>query len=262
MDPRLVRTPIEQHHSRLAQVLFMDVVAYTKLKMRDQLGVNFQLTDIVRNTDEYGRKEASDSIICRPLGDGMAVVFFADPSAPVRCAIEISRNIRRQGAMRLRMGIHSGPVFCHTDINLQADVTGEGINTAQRVMASGDPNHILLSRPMAEILMAEGDWNDYISEIGPVEVKHGGKVFLYNFASNEFGNPARSTKWPALREERIPFPKRPALREERIPLPKRQSTDLKCPPVSRAPDCERCGMLIPFPSTTCEYCGAKLLDPK
>src|SRR6266404_3523449 len=105
MDPHLTTNKDRLTQARLAQVLFMDVVAYTKLKMREQLGVNYQLQDIIRNTTEYHQKAGSGSVICRPVGDGMAVVFFDDPSAPVRCAIEVTGQIRRQSSIQLRMGM-------------------------------------------------------------------------------------------------------------------------------------------------------------
>ncbi len=259
MDPPLVSTPNEPE-PKIAQVLFMDVVEYTKFKMRVQFGINNQLTDIVRHTAEYRLRERSDSVICRPVGDGMAVVFFADPAAPIRCAIEITRNVRRQALIRLRIGIHSGPVFRNTDINQQPDVTGEGINIAQRVMDGGDPNHILLSRAMADILLALGDWDDYISEIGIMEVKHGVRLFVYNFSSDEFGNPASPSKRVTERKAKPHLQSsRPSLSGiesasaiEREPFrsPKR--------PLSPTPirNCGWCGMLMSHDSASCIHCGA------
>ena len=41
------------------------------------------------------------------------------------------------------MGIHYGPIKEITDVNDSANVTGAGINMAQRVMDCGDAGHIL-----------------------------------------------------------------------------------------------------------------------
>jgi class 3 adenylate cyclase len=261
MDPSLVQNPNESPRPGIAHVLFMDIVKYGKLKMREQLGVYSQLKDIVRNTDEYRCKGGSDSLVCRPVGDGMAVVFFADPSAPVRCAIEIDRHIKRQQFIQLRMGIHSGPVFRLTDINEQPDVAGEGINIAQRVMDSGDANHILLSRAMADILIAMGDWNDYIREIGPVEIKHGAQIFLYNFSSKDVGNPSVPTsaaKWkpdpPSWNPSSSNHQRSRDVGIEAIPGASEPS---KSSPPTQFLDCLRCGMLIPPLSATCIHCGAR-----
>lgn len=194
MDPHIDKTPADAAEPAMAQVLFMDVVEYGKLNMREQLGVSYQLTDLVRNTSQYRSGEGKDTILCRPTGDGMAVVFFADFAAPIRCAMEINANVKKQALIRLRMGIHSGPIYRTTDINKQADVAGDAIIMAQRVMDAGDADHILLSRAMAEILLPLGEWNDYIAEVGPVEIKHGGQIFLYNFSGSDFGNPGRPSK--------------------------------------------------------------------
>jgi len=275
MDPHPLITPHESPLAQIVQVLFMDIVGFSKFeRMRDQEIVLSQLEDIVRNTDEYRRLEGSDSVLCRSTGDGMAVVFFTDLLAPVRCAIEISKRIKRQKLISLRMGIHLGPVYRRLNINRESDVTGDGINIAQRVMDGGDGNHILLSQFTRQLLRQLGEFDDCIKEIGLVKVKDR-ELLLYNFYGTEFGNPARSTKWPALPEQRIPPAKRPALREEPMPPPrqpalreeliappKRQSNDPKYPPVSHISDCERCGMLLSLSSTTCVYCGAKLLGPK
>jgi class 3 adenylate cyclase len=48
----------------------------------------------------------------------MALVFFSDPEAPVRCAVEISRALRAHlGSFELRMGVHTGLVYRIADIN-------------------------------------------------------------------------------------------------------------------------------------------------
>jgi class 3 adenylate cyclase len=80
----------------------------------------------------------------------MALVFFRDPEAPVRCALELTGPLRQHPSIKLRMGIHTGPVYRVADINANLNVAGGGINVAQRVMDCGDPGHILVSkrRPM------------------------------------------------------------------------------------------------------------------
>lgn len=242
----------------------MDIVEYTKLKMRDQLGVKQQLTDIVRNTNEYRRKKGDGSVICRPVGDGIAVVFLADPSAPARCAIEITRNVRRQTSISLRMGMHSGPVYRDTDINEQPDVSGAGINTAQRVMDGGDANHILLSRAMGDILVAIGDWTEYVSEIGQIEGKHGVRFFVYNFAGPGFGNPNPPSK------RVLETGTKPLVKSAGLSSLSPQSTDNTKKTVLRpgkASDrartlrhCDKCGMLLLRDSRSCIHCGATNRD--
>jgi len=118
----------------------------------EQREIQERLTQIVRNTNQVRAAEAADKLIRLPVGDGMALVFFNSPEAPVQCAIEISKKLKQYPQLKLRMGIHSGPVNEVRDVNGRANVAGAGINIAQRVMDCGDAGHILLSKRVAEDL--------------------------------------------------------------------------------------------------------------
>ena len=97
-------------HLEIAHVLFMDVVGYSKLLVNEQREVVRQLNQIVRKTAQFRKSEASGKLISIPSGDGMALVFFQSPEEPVQCALEISRVLKNHPGLRLRMGVHSGPV--------------------------------------------------------------------------------------------------------------------------------------------------------
>src|SRR4051794_10985463 len=129
---------------KLAHVLFMDIVAYSKLPIDEQTSALHTLKEIVQNTAEVKRAQASDQLTSIPTGDGMALVFFNDPTAPVECALEVGRALKTHPEVQLRMGVHSGPVNQIVDVNGRINVAGAGINMAQRVMDSGDAGHILL----------------------------------------------------------------------------------------------------------------------
>jgi class 3 adenylate cyclase len=62
----------------------------------------------------------------------MALVFATTPDAPVQCALEISKALKNHPEVRVRMGIHSGPVSAVTDVNDRSNIAGAGINMAQR----------------------------------------------------------------------------------------------------------------------------------
>jgi len=64
----------------------------------------------VRKTAQFRKSEAGGKLISIPSGDGMALVFFQSPEEPVQCALEISRVLKNHPGLRLRMGVHSGPV--------------------------------------------------------------------------------------------------------------------------------------------------------
>jgi Tol biopolymer transport system component/class 3 adenylate cyclase len=172
----------------IAHVLFTDIVGYSKLPMDEQEQLLMQLQAAVRNTPEFARAEASEQLIRLPTGDGMALVFFQDPVAPVRCALELSRILRDSPSIKLRMGIHSGPVYRIADINANRNVAGGGINIAQRVMDCGDAGHVLVSSAVAEVIGQLSIWRPMLHDLGEVEVKHGLRLRIYNLYTEEAGN--------------------------------------------------------------------------
>jgi eukaryotic-like serine/threonine-protein kinase len=182
------------HTLEIAHVLFTDIVGYSKLPMDEQEQLLTQLQDAVRGTSEFARAEAADELIRLPTGDGMALVFFRDAEAPVRCALELSRALRSHPDLKLRMGIHSGPVYRVADINANRNVAGGGINIAQRVMDCGDAGHILVSREVADVLGQLSGWRPMLHDIGEVEVKHGLLLHLHNLYTDETGNTAPPKK--------------------------------------------------------------------
>jgi serine/threonine-protein kinase len=166
----------------------MDLVGYSKLLLDEQRQYLEQLTEIVRGTQQFRSAKQTGKLIRLPVGDGMALVFFDSPEAPVRCAIEISRKLKEYPQLKLRMGIHSGPINEVRDVNDSANVAGAGINLAQRVMDCGDDKHILLSRRVAEDLGHSREWGPYLHDLGECSVKHGVPIFLVNFYGDGVGN--------------------------------------------------------------------------
>src|SRR4051812_7722128 len=160
-------------HVEIGHVLFIDVVAYSKHPLDEQREIQRQLNDVVRNSAHLRDAEAKQKLTKLPTGDGMALVFFTGPESPVRCALEINAALSQHPGLKLRMGIHSGPVSTTTDVNDRANVAGAGINVAQRVMSCADAGHILLSKHVAEDLSQLGPWTAFLHDIGMVEVKHG-----------------------------------------------------------------------------------------
>lgn len=159
-----------------------------------------ELQMLVRDTAEFARAQSQEQLIRLPTGDGMALVFFGDPEAPVRCALELGRTLRDHPDIKLRMGIHSGPVYRVADINANRNVSGGGINIAQRVMDCGDAGHILVSTAQADVLDQLTSRRHMLHDLGDFEVKHGLRLHLYNLYSDEAGNSERPTKANTLRQ--------------------------------------------------------------
>src|SRR5438034_3673173 len=172
----------------IAHVLFMDVVGFSKLLINDESEILEQLNQLVRDTPHFREAEAAGKLIRLATGDGMALVFFNSPEAPVECALEISKALQNYPQIQLRMGVHSGPVSAVSDVNDRSNVTGAGINMAQRVMDCGDAGHILLSRHVAEDLEQYRQWQPCLHDLGDCEVKHGARVHVVNFYTDKLGN--------------------------------------------------------------------------
>jgi TolB-like protein/Tfp pilus assembly protein PilF len=174
----------------IAHVLFMDIVGYSKGLIDEQRDLFSELNKIVRETPQFKSAEAAGKLIRLPTGDGMALCFFTNPEAPLKCAIEVSESAKSRPQLQLRMGIHSGPVSGVTDVNDRSNVAGAGINMAQRVMECGDACHILLSKRIADDLAQYGRWRPQLHQVGDIEVKHGVKIDLVNFYTDGIGNAA------------------------------------------------------------------------
>ncbi len=180
-DPKTKRMEI-------AHVLFMDIVGYSSRLTDQQQALVDELNQIVRSSDEFNKAAAAGRLMKIPTGDGMALIFYDSPEQPIECAVEISRALKHHPGLPVRMGVHSGPVSAVTDVNDRVNVAGVGINLAQRLMDCGDTGHILLSKRVAEDLQQEGRWRPHLHDLGELEVKHGERVHVFNFCTDDAGN--------------------------------------------------------------------------
>src|SRR6266487_3932616 len=179
----------------IAHVLFIDMVGYSKLLINEQRESLEELNQVVRGTDAFRAAEAAGQLARIPTGDGMALVFSTTPDAPVQCALEIGKALKSRPELRVRMGIHSGPVSAVTDVNDRSNIAGGGINMAQRVMDCGDAGHILLSKRVAEDLAQYRQWQRHLHDLGECQVKHDVTVSVVNLYNDEAGNAALPAKF-------------------------------------------------------------------
>src|SRR5205814_601300 len=153
-----------------------------------------KLKEILRGTEQFRIAEAEGKLLRLPTGDGGALVFRNSPEAPVLCALEIAKALKSHPELRVRMGIHSGPVNEVVDLNEQSNIAGAGINIAQRVMDCGDAGHILLSKRVADDIDDYPQWRPLLHDLGSCEVKHGVRLHVVNLYTDGVGNaelPAR-----------------------------------------------------------------------
>jgi TolB-like protein/class 3 adenylate cyclase/Tfp pilus assembly protein PilF len=173
----------------IAHILLIDVVGYSKLLVNEQIELLQKLKQLVRGTESFRTAEARGELMRVPTGDGMALVFFRSPEEPARCALEISKELRDHPNIRVRMGVHSGPISRVTDVNEKPNIAGSGINIAQRVLDCGDAEHVLLSAHVAEDLCQYRHWQPYLHDLGICEVKYGLRLHLFNLYKDGLGNP-------------------------------------------------------------------------
>src|SRR5262245_46115907 len=171
----------------IVHVLFLDIVGYSKALTDEQQEFIDRLNQVVRGSDEFQKAAAADRLIKIPTGDGMALIFYNSPEQPVSCALGISQALKNS-LLPVRMGVHSGPVSAVTDLNDRTNAAGAGMNVAQRVMDCGDTGHILLSKRVAEDLQQYSRWRPHLHDLGEVEVKHGERVHVFNFYTEDAGN--------------------------------------------------------------------------
>lgn len=195
----------------IAYVLLIDIVGYSRLLANDQVESLNELNSIVRNSHCFRAAEAAEKLIRLPTGDGMALLFFSSPEEPAKCAVEISKGLQARAHLPVRMGVHSGPVNRLTDVNDRSNITGPGINIAQRVMDCGDAGHILLSKHVADDLADYRYWRPFLHDIGEYEVKHGVRLKIVNLFAEGVGNSLipqkfrRSGRWRQTRNRILPI---------------------------------------------------------
>src|SRR5438046_8901486 len=112
----------------IAYVLFIDFVGYSKLVTHEQRRLLDSLNRIVREAEHFREAEANGRLITVPTGDGMALVFYNTPEAPVQCALEISNAARDHPELKLRMGINRGRVSGVRDVSGRSNMPGGQFN--------------------------------------------------------------------------------------------------------------------------------------
>jgi class 3 adenylate cyclase len=191
-----------------AHILFLDAVGYSTLPLDRQTAVFRGLQEIVNNSPTVAEAAARGEVVRAPTGDGMALAFFDHCSSAIRCARELAEQI--EGGFAVRMGLHTGEVVRQLDVNGNMNMSGDGINIAQRVMDFGDGGHILMSLAYASELQRAGDPAAAdCHDIGVASAKHGMQIHLYNYHRPAVGTadvPARvrmDDRWIRPRELRL-----------------------------------------------------------
>jgi class 3 adenylate cyclase len=142
------RLPRHDVNRMLATVLFTDVVGSTDQAagMGDR-----RWSELIATHDDLTRAELERfrGREIRTTGDGFLVTFDG-PGRAVRCACAIRDAIGAIG-IRVRIGLHTGEIELHGD-----DIGGIAVHIAQRVQALAQPDEVLVSRTVADLVGGSG----------------------------------------------------------------------------------------------------------
>jgi len=147
MKPRINRTII-------CSVVFLDIADYSRKPVAEQIRLKERLNDTL--SVALADVAANDRIIL-DTGDGAAISFLGDPEDALFVALSLRDALAAAPPavgpeLRTRIGINLGPVKLITDLNGQANIIGDGINVAQRVMSFAEPGQALVSRSYYEVV--------------------------------------------------------------------------------------------------------------
>jgi class 3 adenylate cyclase len=141
----------ETSRTHVCSVLFLDLADFSRnsveVQARQKESLNVLIADALERVRQWDR-------VILDTGDGAAVAFIGDPEDALVAAIAMRGSA---GPLRLRMGIHLGPVRLVKDLNGQTNVVGDGINAAQRVMSFAEPGQLLVSRSFHDVVARLSD---------------------------------------------------------------------------------------------------------
>jgi class 3 adenylate cyclase len=168
--------PIDRQ-TRMAAVLFADLVGFSKKSVPAQLAAKEALTGLLqRLVTPY----PSASRVVLDTGDGAAVGFLVSPEYALGLALRLRRELVAAPAgsllqsQDLRLGINLGPLKVVTDVNGHPNLVGEGINSAERIMSFAEPGDTTASRSFQEaVYYLDASFQSLFEPLGMRADKHG-----------------------------------------------------------------------------------------
>lgn len=151
----------------IAHILCLQIVDFAALPINEQTRTPQDLASAINGASAIQTAQRNQQLVSQPSGDGMSLAFFGSPESPLRAAIAITAASKQMPHLRVRMGIHSSPVFRVRDMEGRDSVAGGGVTMAQRVTECGDAGHILLSAAIAEVLAEHARWKPLLTDLGP-----------------------------------------------------------------------------------------------
>ena len=157
----------ERVQRRLAAILAMDMVGYSRQMATDEAGTRARFRGIRDHVIDL-EVAAQGGRIVKETGDGLLMEF---PSA-VECAVDIQRQLAERGAAEVeekriafRIGINLGDVIVEGD-----DIYGDGVNIAARLESIAEPCGIFVSQTVFDQVKKKIDVG--FEDLGECELKN------------------------------------------------------------------------------------------
>ena len=193
-------------HRRLAAIVLLDVVGYSRLMGLDESGTLAALRAHRRELIDPKIAE-HDGRIVKGTGDGLLLEFPSVVDA-VRCAVEVQRGMAERNTgiapdqrLDFRIGINVGDIIIDGD-----DIFGDGVNVAARLEALADPGGICVSRVVRDQVLDKLSFT--FEDLGAQQVKNIARpVDVYRVALDSgaatpnmrrrWTHLTRAAKWPS-----------------------------------------------------------------
>jgi class 3 adenylate cyclase len=136
----------EPHERRLAAILAVDVVGYSRLTGVDEEGTIRRLRALREQLIDPAIEKHRGRVV-KTMGDGILIEFASAVDA-VRSFLNVQLGARERNAgvtpenrIELRVGVHVGDVIVQPD----GDLLGDGVNITARLEGIAEPGGICLS---------------------------------------------------------------------------------------------------------------------
>ena len=135
----------------LAAIVFTDVVSFSALMQRDEVGTLRRLERDFATMREMSAQH--EGAVLKTTGDGL-LLYFNSAVQAVACALALQRHFAEQKkilpdgeALTHRIGIHLGDVFIG-----EQDIMGDGVNIAARIQSEAEPGGICISQTVYDVV--------------------------------------------------------------------------------------------------------------
>ena len=177
--------------------IYLDIEKYSQVRsVEAQVEIIKILNEIVKDAVQSFDQHDEDTIYL-PTGDGICISLL-NPNLPYDSHLQVSLKILEKidehnqntlDEMRkfsIRIGINENVDNIVRDINGKMNVTGAGINIAQRIMGLADGNQILISQSVYETFKYREKYMKSFKHFLAL-VKHGVKLNVYQLITDYKG---------------------------------------------------------------------------